>query len=129
MDTPDDPDLYDPDLHDPNFYDPDLLDPERYATAIRGRQLRRLAVVILLEAHRPMTVGDVERTIRASGLRPEPAPPNKAVADALAREVRQGRARRVKWGVYTPGTIARGTLWHWKRSVRRQETKVDLHAS
>ncbi|ODQ93877.1 hypothetical protein [Mycolicibacterium holsaticum] len=43
--------------------------------------------------------------------------PSKAVSDALRWEVRRGRVRRLRRGVYGPGTMPRSTEYHIHQRV------------
>ena len=75
---------------------------------LAGLDLRSALVLVLLEQQRPMSVAELVRALRRRGLQPPPDP-GKAVSDALRWEVRRGRVRRVRRGVYAPGLVAKST--------------------
>jgi len=78
---------------------------------LRGRRLRRAAMAVLLEAGRPLTVGQILSAVeRLHG--PVPGPlPHKLMADALGWEVQRGWAVRVARGTYAVGTISPTSRW------------------
>lgn len=85
--------------------------PARAAMLLRGRPLRRAALAVLLQSGRPLAVGEVLAVLEARGRQVDAPYPRKALADALAYEHDRGWARRVRRGVYAPGTISRTSRW------------------
>lgn len=80
-----------------------------------GLALRDLLVVLVLDARRPITVGELARQAEAIGTLD--GRPGKAVSDALRWEVRKGRIRRLDRGVYAAGTMPRSTEWTIRKRV------------
>lgn len=91
-------------------------------TPLSGLRLRRAVLGTLLDAHRPLTVGEVVDAIRADGFttRPELAKPmHMVVADMLAYQVRAGRVRRTSRATFVVirSAIPSTTQWrcrHWR---------------
>jgi len=89
--------------------------------AVRGLQLRRALSGVLLEAGRPLTIGEVVAALRMAGvvLMPWHAKPmHMVIADMLAYQIRTGRVRRTARATYEviPSSMSRSTQWrcrHW----------------
>lgn len=89
---------------------------------ISGLRLRRAVLGVLLEAHWPLTVGEVVDAIRANGCTTRPnlaKPMHMVVADMLAYQVRAGRVQRTRPATYAPirSAIPKTTQWrcrHWR---------------
>ncbi|CAN5590977.1 hypothetical protein BH23ACT3_BH23ACT3_14130 [soil metagenome] len=74
----------------------------------------------LLSAGEPVSIGGLVERLSGEP-RLGPVTP-KRIADVLAQQVRMGRVRRVRRGVYemVPGGVSRSTEWrcrNWHRSV------------
>lgn len=82
---------------------------------LAGLRLRHAALCVLLLAGRPLTVAQLLRALSDRGHTVAASYPNKALADALAVEVRRGRAVRVRRGLYAAGTIPRTTAWRLRQ--------------
>lgn len=78
---------------------------------LHGLKLRHAALAALLRVSRPLTVSQVLAELASCGHVPGGAHPNKTLADALAVEVRRGRAVRLRRGLYGVGRIPRTTAW------------------
>ena len=78
---------------------------------LHGLRLRHAALAVLLRARRPLLVPEVLADLSSRGYVPGGANPSKALADALAVEVRRGRAVRLRRGLYATGRIPRTTAW------------------
>ena len=78
---------------------------------LAGLRLRHAALSALLLAGRPLTVPQILQALSDRGHTVAADYPNKALADALAVEVRRGRVVRVRRGLYAPGTIPHTTAW------------------
>jgi len=84
-------------------------------TCLRGRDLRYLLTVVLLENNRPMTVPELVQEVERSGATLG-GRASKAVSDALRWEVRKGRVLRVGRSLYGPGSMPRSTR-SWIRQM------------
>jgi hypothetical protein len=78
---------------------------------LRGRPLRRAAVVVLLRAHQPLTVGAIQATIERDGRLVAGPAAGKRLADALGYEARRGWVVRVERGTYAVGRVSRSSQW------------------
>ena len=78
---------------------------------LHGLRLRHAALAVLLRAGRPLTIPVILAELSVRGQVPGGANPNKTLADALAVEVRRGRAVRIRRGLYAAGRIPRTTAW------------------
>lgn len=65
---------------------------------IRGEELRAAIRAVLEAAARPLTVGEIHRGLVARGVRPG-GRSSHAISNALAVEIRAGRAARDHRGV------------------------------
>lgn len=90
---------------------PDRLEPFDRSRALRGRDLRHAALVVLHRSARPFTVSEIVAALRDVGFTVAGNSPGKSLADGLRHEVTRGRARRVGWGRYTIGYLPRTTAW------------------
>jgi hypothetical protein len=77
----------------------------RNAHQVRGRALRVAALAVLARHQRPMTLTEIHRELHLQGYAIESRMPVQRLADALAYEVRKGRAARVDRGVYRLGLL------------------------
>ncbi len=90
--------------------------------AIGGLTLRRAVFGMFFEAGRPLSVPEVVAALAASGVKVGEhlaKPEHMVIADMLAYQVRAGRLRRVRRGIYdvVPGALSRSTRWrcrHWR---------------
>jgi hypothetical protein len=78
---------------------------------LRGRRLRRAAMVALLRAGRPLTVGEVLIAVEHGGRTVDGGYPQKRLADALGYEARRGWVVRVERGTYAVGRVSRSSQW------------------
>ena len=91
-------------------------------TPIFGLTLRRAVLGTLLQAQRPLTVGEVVDAIAAAGCTTSPhlaKPSHMVIADMLAYQVRAGRVRRTSRATYAVirSAIPSTTQWrcrHWR---------------
>lgn len=83
----------------------DLDTEPRGTVELRGNELRDAIRHVLRAAGRPLTLGEVRRGLLARGLRP-PGRASKTISDALAVEVRQGRAERLRRGEFAAAGCA-----------------------
>ena len=60
---------------------------------------------------RSASISDLLEWLESAGFVVAGAAPNKVLADALRWEVELGRARRVGWGRYCIGRLAKTTAW------------------
>ncbi len=84
-----------------------------------GLWLRYELCIVLHEARRSLTVAEIVGRIEADGFTIGPNA-HKVVADALRWEVRRGRARRVRRGVYGTGRLPRSSESKMRAALRRQ---------
>ena len=82
-------------------HDPPMPPAPADATPVGGLELRRLSVSIL-EAHGAVSLRELQGLIHRYGYRLASDRPVQRLADAMAYEVRNGRAERVDRGVYGP---------------------------
>jgi hypothetical protein len=89
--------------------------------AISGLTLRRALIGILLEAQRPMKVGEVVAALELAGVTtpPRAKPINMVIADMLAYQSRIGRVVRVRRATYAvvPSSMSRSMRHrcrHWR---------------
>ncbi len=82
-----------------------------------GRCLRYRLTLMLLSAQRPMSVEELIEGLERAGLAPC-GRPSKVVSDALRWEIRRGRVRRLRRGVYIRGDVPRSTRWWLLDQVR-----------
>ncbi len=82
-------------------HDPPMPPAPADATPVAGLELRRLAVSIL-DAHGAVSLRELHGLIHRYGYRLASERPVQRLADAMAYEVRNGRAQRVDRGVYGP---------------------------
>ena len=86
---------------------------------LHGRNLRHAALVVL---HRQgaATIGEILEVLWANDFRltGDRVEAGKRLSDALRHEVRRGRARRVGWGRYALGRVARSTRYRILRRWR-----------
>jgi len=75
------------------------------AVALHGRHLRATALAVLARNQRPMTLVEIHREIHLNGYRIASRRPVQRLADCLAYELNQGRARRTKRGIYAVGEL------------------------
>ncbi len=83
-----------------------------------GLLLRYELCIVLHEARRSLPVAEIVRRVEADGFAVGPNP-HKVVADALRWEVRRGRARRVRRGVYATGRLPRSSESKMRSALRR----------
>jgi len=88
-----------------------------YRSQHPNRELRYRLSLLLLDAHRTMTVAELVTAMTAVGA-PMQTRPSKAVSDALRWEVHRGRAVRLTRGRYRTGHIPRSTVWWMRDHVR-----------
>lgn len=96
---------------------------------VRGRELRWLLLVVLLDRRRPMGVSELVAAVERSGFTLA-GRPGKAIADALRWEVERGRVVRRERGVYALGYVAKVTNFRMRSRVaemwnRRNLTELD----
>lgn len=78
------------------------LPPLRQAcTPLWGRRLRSTCMTLLRRAG-PLSLAELHALLHHHGYRVDAAQPIRALSDAMAYEVEQGRADRVERGVYAP---------------------------
>jgi hypothetical protein len=91
-------------------FDPDDPRWSRWNSPFLGRYtIRCSALVILLRRGHAMTIPEIQRAIEASGRTFGSRVPNRALADALAWDVKKGRVRRVSRGVYVAHRVPPST--------------------
>src|SRR5262249_29737674 len=73
-----------------------------------GRHLRSGCLAVLARHQRPMTLVEIHRELHLNGYAIASRHPVKRLADALGYETINGRARRVRRGVYDPGHLNPG---------------------
>lgn len=81
-----------------------------------GRRLRRVLVVWLMDARRPMSVGELAALLARAGLSVR-GRPGKVISDALRWEVRRGRVLRLGRGRYQVGAVPRTTGWRIRKEA------------
>ena len=69
------------------------------------------AMVALLRAGRPLTVGEVLVAVEHGGRTVDGGYPQKRLADALGYEARRGWVVRVERGTYAVGRVSRSSQW------------------
>jgi hypothetical protein len=82
---------------------------------LRGIELR-YALTMHLARHGRSSVRELVDALACHGFTAV-HPINKSVSDALRWERRRGRVRHIRYGVYGPGQVPRGT----EHRIRRQE--------
>lgn len=83
--------------------------PSTISNELRGRPLRYLLITFLAEARRPLSVQELIARCHAEGVAFD-GRPSKIISDALRWELRSGRARRIRRGVYRIGHVPRSTM-------------------
>ncbi|MBA2609875.1 MAG: hypothetical protein H0U92_13110 [Actinobacteria bacterium] len=83
---------------------------------------------MLHEARRSLTVAEIVGRIEADGFTIGPNA-HKVVADALRWEVRRGRARRVRRGVYGTGRLPRSSESKMRAALRRLRIEMTVYLS
>ena len=81
---------------------------------LRGRDLRYVLTTLLRDAPGPLTVAELVAGCEAEGITFTGGRASKIVSDSLRWEIRWGRVRRVRRGVYRFDRAPRSTL-HWIR--------------
>lgn len=81
--------------------------PDGVRRLLRGTELR-YAVIRLLQLLGPSTIHEILDALDKWGFAVE-GRPSKTVSDALRRERRRDRVRRIGWGVYRAGAMPRST--------------------
>ncbi len=76
------------------------------AYPLRGRDLRFAALAVLATHDRPMSLVEIHRALHLGGYVVDSRFPVKRLGDALGYEERNGRAYRVKRGVYELGKLS-----------------------
>jgi hypothetical protein len=74
--------------------------PPHNAVPLEEDAIRHTAIAVLLRAGEPLALPEIHRRLHLEGFRIEHPKPVKRLADALAYEVRVGRARRTRRGWY-----------------------------
>lgn len=82
---------------------------------LRGIELRYV-LTHNLDVHGPASIYEMLKLLESQGFAVV-GHPSKAVSDALRWELRRGRARRLRRGVYGPGTMPRSTEYHIHQRV------------
>jgi hypothetical protein len=86
---------------------------------ISGLILRRAMFAVLLEARRPVTVGEVVNALRSAGVTTwtTTKPMHKIIADMLAYQARAGRVLRTGRATYAviPRALSRSTQRRCRR--------------
>ncbi len=82
--------------------------PERLGVVLSGRELRVVATVVVLGAHRDLSIAEIISRIEARGVSIK-GRASKAVSDALRWEVAKGRLTAPAWGTYAPTRVPRST--------------------
>lgn len=82
---------------------------------LRGIELRYV-LTMHLSIHGPATIKELLEALAWHGF-DVASPGPKSVSDALRWERRQGRVRRLGWGVYGPGQMPRGTEYRIHKRV------------
>jgi hypothetical protein len=82
---------------------------------LRGIELRYV-LTMHLARHGRSTIGELVEALAFHGFTAD-GPVNKSVSDALRWERRRGRVRHIKYGVYGPGEMPRGT----EHRIRQRE--------
>jgi hypothetical protein len=77
---------------------------------LRGIELRYV-LIINLTLHGPATIPTLVETLEYQGFGLA-GRASKAVSDALRWEMRRGRVRRLRRGLYAPGSMPRSTEQH-----------------
>ena len=75
--------------------------------ALRGIELR-YALTLYLFQHGPTTIPDLIDALEYQGF-DVPGRASKAISDALRWEIGRGRVRRLRRGLYGPGSMPRAT--------------------
>ncbi|MEY2397424.1 MAG: hypothetical protein QOJ00_598 [Actinomycetota bacterium] len=89
-----------------------------------GLYLRYELCLVLHEARgRSLTVAEIIERVEADGFTLGPLP-HKVVADALRWEVRRGRARRVRRGVFATGHLARSSESKMRLNLRKLRAEL-----
>jgi hypothetical protein len=96
------------------------------SSAYIARSLRYTLTLALMDAGRPMTVGELTDAPGDAGRAPE-GRPGKVISDALRWEVRRGRVRRLRRGVYVSGHLPRSTQCWMRDQILRWEHASDVH--
>jgi hypothetical protein len=103
--------------HGPTMTNPRLL---------RGIELRYV-LTIQLALHGPAAIPDMLETLEYQGFRVQ-GRASKAVSDALRWEMRNGRVRRLRRGLYGPGEMPRSTESHIQSRVQALRAEAALMA-
>jgi len=83
---------------------------------LRGIDVREAALAVLIHRHPwPVSIGDILIAFDDRGCEVRGHAPRKTLADALAYEVKRGRAVRAGRGIYQLGAISRTTGWRIRR--------------
>jgi hypothetical protein len=89
---------------------------------LRGIELRYV-LTMHLARHGRSTISELVDALAFHGFTAD-TPANKSVSDALRWERRYGRVRHIKYGVYGPGEMPRGTEYR----IRQRELALRAEA-
>lgn len=92
---------------------------------VRGKELRWVLLVVLLDRRRPMEVAEMVAAVERMGFALD-GRPGKAVADALRWEVDRGRVTRRERGVYAIGSVAKVTNYRMRARVAEMWNRRNL---
>lgn len=101
----------------------DANQPPRIPTSVFNIELRRAVLGIMLLTRSPMTLAELEAALLAIGVITRPGlvrTANRVLSDVLSYQVRLGRVRRIKRGVYQviPESMNATMRWRCQRVVR-----------
>jgi hypothetical protein len=95
---------------------------------LRGTELRYV-LTMNLARHGKSTIPDLIDTLEYQGFG-IPGHASKVVSDALRWEMRKGRVRRLRWGLYGPGQMPRSTEHYInKRYMELRDEAASLRAA
>ncbi len=92
---------------------------------VRGRDLRYILTLALLDHERPMTVGELVALLERDRI-PVSGRPSKVVSDALRWEIGHRRVRRVGRARYEVAHIPRSTRWWIRQRVELVLNELSL---
>jgi hypothetical protein len=83
-------------------------------------RITEAALGVLIEAGRPMTIGQILADLEARGVRLARENPGKALSDVLRYQTRTGRVRKVGRGRYEVRPLPRTTTWRFRTRLLRR---------
>jgi hypothetical protein len=121
------PNIPEPNIPEPNIPEPNTRPPVRQVANV---DLRRAVLRVLVRAAGPVELGAIvahlERVDRIAIAPYRAVSARQKVSDVLSWQVRRGRVRRIRRGVYeiVPSALSRSTRWRIERWELLRERRI-----